>query len=122
MRGIELRRPRARSWLADRLAPLELIACEIDLDPRRQPVPHVRLDPFTLEVDVRGQQLTAEKIVHDERSDVALPTAGILRRPVVLLVGGIQAPGLANGLFELRESERQASPRPVPRPPRARRR
>jgi hypothetical protein len=65
----------------------------------------VRLDALAVEEDVGRQQLAPDEIVYDQGRDVALPAAGVLRRPVVLLVGGVEAPRCADRLFELRERE-----------------
>jgi hypothetical protein len=67
----------------------------------------MRFDSLAVEEDVRREQLAAEQIVDDKRRDVALAAARIIRRPVVLLVGGVQAPGVADRLLKLREREGQ---------------
>ena len=105
MRGIEFRWARPRGRLAKHFAAPKLFTREVDLHPGREPVPHVRFDPLAVEVDIRGKDLAAEQVVDDERGDVTLAAAGVLRRPVVLRVGRVEAPGTANGLFELRERE-----------------
>ena len=107
MRGVDFGRSRPGRRLADHRASPELVAREGHLDSGREPVPHVSLDTLAVEEDVCCEDLAAEQVVHDERGDVALAGAGIFRGPVVLRIGGVQAPGLANGLFELRQREGQ---------------
>lgn len=107
MRRIHLGRPRPRNRLADHLAAPKLIASEVDFDPGWEPVPHVRLDAFPVEKDVGSEELATEQVVDDERGDVALPAAWILRRPVVLGVRGVEAPRFADRLLELPQRERQ---------------
>jgi hypothetical protein len=65
----------------------------------------VCFDALTVAKHVCSEELAAEEVVDDQGGDVALTAAGILRRPVVLLVGGVQAPGLTNRLFEFGERE-----------------
>ena len=100
-------RPRSCGGLADHLSAPELVTRQVDLDPGREPVPHMRFDPLAVEIHVGRQKFPAQEVVDDQGGDVALTAARILRRPIVFLVGGVEAPGLANGLFQLRERERQ---------------
>ena len=107
MRRVERRGPVADPRLADDLARPELLARQVDLETRREPVPHVRLDALAVEEHVGGKHVAAEQVVHDERRDVALAATRVVGRPVVLLVGGVEAPGTADRLLELRQRERQ---------------
>src|SRR4051794_13577193 len=85
--------------LTDNLASLELIAGQVDVDSRCEPVPHVPLDALSVEVHVRPEYVPADQVVNDQRGDVALTAARILGRPSIILIGGVHTPGFANCLF-----------------------
>ena len=70
--------------LADRgftkhLPVTELLAGQVDLDPRRESVPHVRHDPVAIEEHIGRHELTADEVVDDERGHVALSASRIIR-------------------------------------------
>lgn len=86
-----------RAWPCDRLpddlAALELISGQVQLDPRGEPVPHVRLSSLAIEIHTSRAQLASEQVVDHERRDIAVAAAGVLGRPIVVL--GSVAPQLA---------------------------
>jgi hypothetical protein len=94
-RGRALGNPR----LTDVLASPELIASQVDVDSRCEPVPHVPLDALSVEVYVRREDVPADQVVNDQRGDVALTAARILGRPSIILIRGVQTPGFADCLF-----------------------
>src|SRR3954468_4499981 len=94
--------------LADHLAPPELVPSQIDLDPRRKPVPHVPLDALSVEVHVGPEQIAADQILNDQRRDVAVTPARVLGRPSIIFFGSIEVPCITNRLFHPREGQHAA--------------
>jgi len=45
---------------------MELLASQVDLDPRRKSVPHMRHDPVAIEEHIGRHELTADEVVNDE--------------------------------------------------------
>ncbi len=76
--------------LPDHLAAAELLARQVDVDPRHE-------------------NISADEVMDDKRRDVALTAARILGLPAVVLVGRVECPGRANGLLELCEREHAAT-------------
>ena len=91
--------------LADDLAPPELVAGQVDVEPRHESIPHVPFDALSTEVHISPEHLAADQIVNDQRGDVALTTTRVLGRPAIIFVGRVQAPGFAYCLLEVRKSE-----------------
>src|SRR5581483_4886851 len=95
----------AHSRLADGFSSSELLARQVDVDSRRESIPHMALDALTVEIDIRAEDVAAEQVLNDERSDVALATARILGCPPIILVRRVETPGVADRTFEIREGE-----------------
>ena len=103
--------------LADRgftkhLPVLELLASQVDLDPRRKSVPHVRHDPVAIEEHIGRQELTADEVVDDERGHVAMSARRIVRRPAVVWIDGVRPPALSDRVFKLNERVHRADDSP----------
>jgi hypothetical protein len=117
---VEPRRPFPDRGLSDHLAVLELIARQIEFHPARKPVPHVPFHSLAVSEHVRRQDLSAEDVVHDQRSHVALAARGIPGRPTVVLFGSVEAPAGSDGGFDLGERvdrlriSATLTPEPVP--------
>lgn len=106
MRGISEdggRQTDARPAVLKDLAVAELLSGQVDFDPRRQTVPHVRHDPPAVEQHVRRHELAPDQIIDDERSHVALTTPRVTGGPSTVRLDGIGAPALPDCLFELGE-------------------
>jgi hypothetical protein len=58
---------------------MELLASEIDLDPRGESVPHVRHDPVAVEEHIGRYEVTADEVMEDERGHIALSASRIIR-------------------------------------------
>ena len=120
MRRVSYRRSSlSNPRLADDLASSELVARQVDVDSRFESVPHVPLDPLSVEIHVRSEHLAADQIVNDQRRDVALTATRVLRRPSILLIRCVQTPGFANCLFQLGKSEHTRTVTPNANEPRA---
>ena len=66
-----IRQNRDRGTLADggfakHFPVMELLASQVDLDPRRESVPHMRHDPVAIEEHIGRHELTADEVVNDE--------------------------------------------------------
>src|ERR1051325_5540473 len=106
MRGVSDRRcASAAPWRADGLSASELIPCQIDLDSRNEPVPHMALDPLSIEIDISAEDVAAEQVLNDERRDVALATARVLGCPSVVFLCRVETPGFAYRMLEVRKSD-----------------
>ena len=58
------------------LAVDELLACEIEREPGREPVPGVTVDAPAVAQDVRDEDLAAEELTDEQRGDRALAPGG----------------------------------------------
>lgn len=105
-------RPLADRGLAKHFTVLELLASQVDFDPRREAVPHVRHDPVTVEEHVGRHELTADEVMHYERGHVAVPASRIVRRPAVVWIDGVRTPALPDRLLELNERVHAADDSP----------